>query len=406
VKEKEAIPYQAPQATQTSGVSFGLRHVMFGIVVIALALAAIVQYPMVLLVLGILLVPPAGILCIFLPFARRGPTYQEALLRVMAISAERSMPLAPGVQAFGTLCGGGYRRRVLALSYLLDAGVPLPQALANVPGVLPKSAIVLACVGWSEGALASSLREAIGALEIRKAYRNAFLPKIGYLFGTFMVMQLIVGGLLYFITPKLMAIYQDFGTTVPPFTAWVTRAGNWAFGSGLLFLLSLLELVIIVYIPFSYFGWVRWDVPFLERLYRRRDAAAILRSLAIGVDGGRPMSSSLALLAGFYPRNWVRERLRLAYRSIEEGRSWFDSLRIHGLIRAADAAVLESAQRTGNLSWALRAMADGNDRSLGYRLNAISQVIFPILVILLGLIVALIAISYFLPLVTLIESLA
>lgn len=396
----------ARQERQLANRSFGVRHVMFAIVVIAFALAAAAQYPMVLGVLLALLIPPAFIVGIFVVFARRGPSYQEALLRVMALAAERRMPLGPGIQAFAELCGGGYRRRVLALAYLLDAGVPLPQALANAPGVLPKGAVVLACVGWNDGSLATALREAVAAMEVRKAYRHAFVPKIGYLFATLMFIQFIIFALMYFITPKFEAIFRDFGTELPAVTLFCIRAGHWAFGSGFVFLLSLLELAIIVYVPFSYFGWVRWDVPFLERLYRRRDAAAILRSLAIGVDGGRPISAGVALLASFYPRNWVRGRLRRAYRGIEEGAPWFESLRLQGLIRRADAAVLESAQRTGNLSWALRVMADGNDRSLGYRLSAISQFLFPAVVILLGAVVALIALSYFLPLVTLIESLA
>ena len=51
-------------------------------------------------------------------------------------------------------------------------------------------------------------------------------------------------------------------------------------------------------------------------------------------------------------------------------------------------------------------MADSNERRLAYRLSAIAQIGVPILVLFFAVGVALLAVGMFLPLVTLIESLA
>jgi protein transport protein HofC len=379
---------------------------MFAIVLIALFLAAAVQYWQAMLFVGVFLLPPGLVIGGFVLLAKRRATYQEALLRVMAIASERRMPLAPGIEAFADLCGGEYRRKALALAYLLDAGVPLPQALANVPGVLPRPAVILACVGWSEGALATALREAVAANEVRKNFRYAFIPKIAYVGGVLMVVQAILSFIMYFITPKFEAIFKDFGVTLPDMTVATIRASHWVVGSGLILFLVPIELALLLYVPFSYFGWIRWDLPFLDRMLGRRDAAALLRSLAINVSSGRPLTSAIRLLADFYPRSWVRSRLRKVHFEIESGQTWHTSLRRHRLIRKGDAAVLESAERAGNLGWALRVLADANDRSLGYRLQALSQILFPVVVALMGVLVAFLAVAYFLPLVRLIETLA
>ena len=74
--------------------------------------------------------------------------------------------------------------------------------------------------------------------------------------------------------------------------------------------------------------------------------------------------------------------------------------------RRNDAAVLASAQRVGNLDWALRELAESSDRRLGYRLQFWLQLIFPLIVLAVGALVFLLAVAYFLPLVTLITKLA
>jgi type II secretory pathway component PulF len=68
--------------------------------------------------------------------------------------------------------------------------------------------------------------------------------------------------------------------------------------------------------------------------------------------------------------------------------------------------VLEAAERAGNLSWALRELAEGSERRLGYRMQALAQVLFPLIVILIGGIVFLLAVAYFSPLIRLVEELA
>jgi protein transport protein HofC len=396
----------APAPVESARSGFGLRHLMYAIFWIALLIAAIREFGWALLFFGLIMVPPALVAGAFVLLVRWRSTQQDALLRVMAIATERRMPLSPGIEAFADLCGGGYRRKAMALAYLLDAGVPLPQALASIPGILPQPSVVLACVGWNDGALGVALREAVAAGEIRRTYRGTVTPKLAYLAAVLLALQTIVGFVLYFIAPKFEAIFMDFGIDLPGPTKFVITAGHWIVRSGCIGLLVVAELAILAYLPFAYFGWVTWELPVIDRLLRKRDAAAIMRSLAIGVDSGKPLSSGIGLLAGFYPRTWVRRRLQRVFFQVESGAPWYESLRRHGLIRRGDAAVLESAQRAGNLSWALRAMAEGNDRSLGYRLQAFTQALFPVVVVALGVVVGTIVVAYFYPLVALIERLA
>ena len=88
----------------------------------------------------------------------------------------------------------------------------------------------------------------------------------------------------------------------------------------------------------------------------------------------------------------------------EHGCAWHESLYRHGLIRKSDLAVLQSAERAGNLSWALRELADSNRRRLAYRLNAALQLLFPPAVLCFGAAVLFIVVAMFLPLIDILGS--
>jgi type II secretory pathway component PulF len=393
-------------AVKKGRFSFGLSQMMYAIVWIALLLVIIQRFGGFLLFFILTISPVAVVAGIIATLVARKSTQQEALLSVMAIAAKRGMPLAPGIDAFAELCGGGFRLRARGLAYLLESGLPLPEALANVPGLLPRRAVVLACVGWGEGALATALRDALAAEQARKAYRHAFLPKIGYLCALLVAMQLISSFILYFITPTFEAIFADFGVSLPPVTVWIIRLSHILVGTPLLGLMILIELAVLIYIPFAFFGLVRWRFPFSDWFLRHRDTAAILRCLAVTVDAEKPLTSGIGLLSRFYPIARIRRGLERARVLIENGESWTAALRRRGLISKVDASVLDAAQYAGNLSWALRTLADNHDRRIGYRLQAISQALLPLVVVAVGAVIGLSAVGYFYPLITLIQALS
>jgi type II secretory pathway component PulF len=152
--------------------------------------------------------------------------------------------------------------------------------------------------------------------------------------------------------------------------------------------------------------WVLDVIPLKDRVFRRRHTAIILRVLAAGAEAGQTLTELLGRLAASYPRPWVRGRLRKAADRVVRGDDWCEALRVEGLMSRSDSAVLRSAERAGNLAWALRQTADGGERRLAYRLQAIAQILQPLIVVAMGMLVLLFALTYFRPLITLIDALS
>lgn len=340
-------------------------------------------------------------------FRKHRASRQNALLWLLVVSAERLMPLGPAVEAFAHERGGLFGRRAKRLAKLLATGVPLPDALEFCPGLLPADALPIIRVGAQSGALAPALRQAATVHNQYEAVWMSLTGKVSYLLMLPIFGFLILVFVMIWIIPKFQKIFDDFGTKLPSMTQWLIQISycliNYWYLSLPLFLLLLCALVHSV---MRYFGWVDGDFPGLGRIVRRLDTARILDGLALIAQQQRPLGEGVAALAGTYPKPRIRQLLRLALGDIESGHDWAECLMHYGLIRRSDFAVLQAAQRVGNLPWALQEMADSSRRRFAYRVQAIVQAAFPPLVIFFGLIVMFIVVALFLPLVALIQALA
>lgn len=338
----------------------------------------------------------------------RWQSQRASLIQALAIAVERGMPLAAAVEALGYSQRGRPRQRLLVLTRLLQEGAPLPQALELVPGVLPREAETSIGMGWATDRLAGTLREAADLSSEVRGNQATVVPRLAYLLVVLLITQLILSFILYFIFPKFEAIFFDFGIGLPSFTRGTIIATHFMITRGwpILALLTICELAVAIILPLSITNW--WDPRLfgIDRLFRSRHTAPVLRALAWGVEGGKSFSSAIAILIRYSPAGWVQNRLTLTLHDLNNGVDAWLALRNRGLIGSADAAILESASRVGNLPWALREAASGAARRSALRLQRWILIATLLIYLALGLLVLVAAAAVVTPLFRIIEMLA
>jgi type II secretory pathway component PulF len=338
--------------------------------------------------------------------ARGRATRQDSLLSVLAIAAERGMPLAPAVLAFADQYRGTAHRRIMDLAARINWGTALPEALERSRKLVSRDAILLAWVGEAAGRLPRALRMAATSRSNQLPIWTAISARLSYILGLLIVMQTISSFILYFIVPKFEAIFKDFGVSLPQVTILVVDVSHWfvkyAFITAFI---PLIEIALLVFLPLSFLSWSNYTIPLFDRFLGRRHTALMLRSLALTVEGGKPIVQGLGALTQHYPTEWVRRRLLAVEKEVGQGADWIESLRNYRLIRPADADVLASAAQVGNLDWALLELAETAERRLATRFQLVVQTLFPLVVVMLGMAVFIMAMAYFLPLVALITEL-
>ncbi len=385
---------------------FLLQHMMLLIVFCAVGCAVLVFFGAMLFVVS--LVTLVGLVIGSIVITVVGfRTQQDAVVRSIAIAADRGMPLAPALFAVSDQCGFFLKGRVLGLAESLHAGIPLPDALDMAPGALPRDAEIMVRVGHATGVLSGALREAVDARKALPYTWGWVVFRACYLLLVLLILQGITGFIMYFITPKFEAIFKDFGVALPQFTILVINATHLAMRYGFIgAILFALEFFLLMLLPLTLIGWININFPLLDRFFTRRSAALILRTLARVVEAGQPLNRAFATLARRYPGRWVREKLTMVALDIDRGHEWQVALYENRLITQAEASVLDAARRVGNLPWALRDTAETAERRLAYRTRAWLELLFPIFVLTVGALVFAVAVAYFAPLVTLIERLA
>jgi type II secretory pathway component PulF len=338
--------------------------------------------------------------------ARARATRQDSLLSVLAIAAERGMPLAPAILAFADQYRGFSYRRITNLAVQINWGVSLPEALERSRKLVSRDAIVLTWVGQVSGTLPRALRMATYMRLHQLPIWTAISARLSYILGLLLAMQMITGFIMYFVIPKFEAIFKDFGVSLPQVTILVIEMSH--FFIRYFFIttwIPLIEIGLLIFLPLSFLSWSNYTIPLFDRLLGRRHTALLLRSLALAVEGGKPISLGLSTLSQHYPTAWVRRRLLSVEKEVEQGADWIEALRHYRLIRSTDADVLKSAAEVGNLSWALLELAETAERRLAIRFQMVIQTLFPLVVVMLGASVFVMAMAYFVPLVSLISEL-
>ncbi len=335
---------------------------------------------------------------------RRRSTNQDALLWVMAVAADRELPMAPGVASFSDQVTGVFQIWTESLAELLQRGASLTEAIDALPRVVPREATILIRMGDESGHLAAGLRAAAELRGRRQPVLQTFGSRVAYLCWVLFLGENVVGFVMYFVIPRFEAIFNDFGVDLPSLTMKILRFSHVVVHYGWLVLLG--QISVLVYLVLVFIGWGNMNVPLIDRLFRRRHAALVFRALALAVEADRPLVPALSTLARWYPTRWVRHKLEGAAEYASQGIDWAVALHSTGVFTASDLGVLDAARRAGNLPWALRELAETGERRFGYQLQVWSQVLFVLAMLGLGTLVFLIAVAYFSPLTTLIERLA
>lgn len=348
--------------------------------------------------LGVLVLIVIGLVCV-----RGRRSRRQAMLWTLAVAADKSIPLSSAIEAFANEESALSGDEARALGRLLNSGTPLPEALTFLDIVVPREAVVPVYVGHESGALAAGLRQATAPAGPLQSVWDQMAGKVAYLCFAVLLAMGVVTFMAIKVAPAFQKIFADFDAELPTISAQtITMLGALAWPVAILCLLSLW---LFFYAILRYLGAISWDLPPLGHFTRRLHTARILDALALAVERSQPLNKALATVARCYPRWAIRWRLQGVVVDVTCGVDWVQSLRDRGLISAADLAVLHAAQRVGNLAWALREIADGHRRRLAYRWQTRLQILFPAAIVCFGLLVLLFWVSYFLPLIALIQRL-
>ena len=411
-----------------------------------------------LIILGVLL-----LVAYLMVVDRLRRSEHKALLWSLATAAEKGIPLSEAARAYADETLGHTGARAMRLAQALEQGQPLPAA-ASAARLRMSPAMRLAVgLGESLGTLGPAMKQQLDEAKQAEAAVRDSIVRFAWLGLVVIVLVGINGFVMLKIVPVFEKMFQEFELELPTPTLLLINVSNLIVKSSAYFFfaigIAMVGLIVLLCVGFAVFlfdvlrgqtkrdrtplvwkiimvlgaglvvlfllafplgipillllavaaflsGWFPRDLPVIWRFFRRYDGALVMRGLAVAVRRGLPLPQALSAVADHYPIRHVCRVLDVVESEIAFGHVWHESLRRSKLISRADAAVLAAAERVGNLPWALEEMAESALRRQLYRTQIVLQLLFPPVLLLVGLFVTFVVVSLFLPLIALVQGLA
>jgi type II secretory pathway component PulF len=286
-----------------------------------------------------------------------------------------------------------------ALHQALVDGRSFSQALSEMPRIFPPLYVNLVAAGEASGALPQILLRLVKHLMQAKELRDrvqqaliypAFLALAGAalitIFITFMVPQLSgfmaqTGGALPLPTRILMQIHHAI-------------TGYW-WVAVLLGISSVIGFRALVRTDEGRIGWDRFRllIPGYGRVIRHRYYAQFSRTLGTLMENGIPLLRSLDLVTEIAGNRFLELKLGDVRRAVIDGATLSAALQAQKLFPDLFTDMMAVGEQTGHFADIMQAIADVYERELDKTVGLISQLIPPVIIVVIAVLVGLVVFS-------------
>lgn len=285
------------------------------------------------------------------------------------------------------------------------AGLSLAAALGSYERSFPDFYRALVLGGEESGALPRVLQHLAGYLDARQALQQKITLALLYPVLVSVVAVLIVGGLLAYVVPQVVQVFQQSRQTLPLLTR------------GLIVLSDFLNMAwpwLIAGSAGIWFGAVqalrrstvrrRWHrlllgLPGLGALIRGVNTARFASTLAILVDGGVPLLTALQSASRVMSNLVLREAVDHAIERVREGATLARALEAGKVFPPLLTHLIASGEASGKLGIMLERAAALETQTLERRLAVFLTVLEPVMILVMGGVVLLIVLAILLPVI-------
>lgn len=295
------------------------------------------------------------------------------------------------------------KRLIAALRSDIAAGLSLSAAMAKLPRAFPSFYPTLVKAGEESGRLPGVMQRLAIYLEERAELVARVALAFLYPAVVFCVSALVVIGMLTWVVPQMVQVFQGARQALPLATRLLLAAsafvGDW--GGWLLLALALAGVAFSFALRREAFrlrvhAW-RLRLPLFGRFERAANTARFASTLAILVGSGVPLLSALAAAEGVMTNRVQRAAANAAAGQVREGMGLSRALAATRQFPPILIHLTASGEATGRLDRMLERAAQELSRELSRRIEAFTGLLGPAVVLAMGGVVLFIVLAILLP---------
>jgi general secretion pathway protein F len=285
----------------------------------------------------------------------------------------------------------------------VNQGATLAEALGDHKDVFSPLYINMVGAGEQSGSLETVLRRLTEYTENQVALRGRVVTALTYpaLMGG--VSGLIIIGLFVGVIPRIRRVFDSMDTALPALTQFVMAISDFL----LAYWLGLVILGAAGLFGFRHWiktpeGQTKWHgillkLPVLGNVTRKIAVSRFCRTMSTLLDSGVPILTAVAIVKTVVGNDIIAEAIASAGRNIAEGQSIAAPLKESGQFPPLVTHMINIGEKTGELEPMLGKVADAYDQEVERTLEGLTSILEPVMIVVMGGIVAVVALSILLP---------
>lgn len=285
----------------------------------------------------------------------------------------------------------------------LEAGQSLSSALGQHPKVFSKLFLSLVDVGESTGRLDLAFEQIGRYLQLEKNTRKQVKSATRY--PAFVVLTIVVAMVIitYFVIPAFSETFARLGAELPLETRILIGISDFVVNWWQFMLGATVAGVV------GFYTWVNsrpgrliWDhlklgLPLAGGIFERVALARFARTFSMVLKAGVPIVHGMGVVAGAVGNRYVSGRVLRMREGIARGESLYNTAIATGMFSPLVLQMLSVGEESGTIDQLLEEVADFYDAEVEYDLKRLSEVIEPILIMVIAGMVLILALGVFLP---------
>jgi len=344
---------------------------------------------------------------------KRKPKLQELATFTQQLTnlLQSGMPLTVALNSMTHLESKGIPAEVTrGLKQEVSEGKGLSEAMAKQPHIFSDLYINMVRAGESSGSLVEVLRRMATHFqqfaEVQAKVTSALIyPALVICMGI-----ALVAFFMFVMMPQFTTMFSGFNIELPLPTRMLIRTSS--------FLINwwwLLGMVIIVLVIF-YFRYKaseaggrvldewRMKMPIFGKVVRLNLFGQFARTLGTLLQNGVPVLTALKITEQVMTNRLIKEAVAKTREAVTDGKTLAQPLAQSKVFPQLMVDLVRIGEETGDVPGALNNLADTYESELQIGLRVMTQLIEPLLIVIMGGIVAFLLLSIFLPLFKLISS--
>ena len=293
--------------------------------------------------------------------------------------------------------------RVQQMTHALHQGLidgrSFSQSLSEFPRIFPPLYVNMVAAGEASGALSQILLRLVKHLMQTKDLRDRVQQALIYPAFLALAGAILITVFITFMVPQLTGFMSQTGGALPLPTRILVHihhaiTGYWWIG-------ALLAVGVIV--GFRAFvrsdeGRTAWDrfrlvIPGYGRIIRHRHYAQFARTLGTLMENGIPLLRSLDLVTEIAGNRFLELKLSEVRRAVIDGATLSVALQEQKLFPDLLTDMMAVGEQTGHFAETMQAIADVYERELDRTVAVISQLIPPVIIVVIAVLVGFVVYS-------------